>query len=394
MPSYARFEAKLSEIARAEGTRALEALSTPQGAQIAINGQRLLNFCSNDYLGLANHPEIVSALQEGARRYGAGAGAAALLSGYSEAHDALAETLARVTGRDRAVVFSSGYMANLGLLSGLISRDETVISDELNHASLIDGVRLSRAKNVRYPHGDMHALATALEGALPERTWVVTDGVFSMDGDLARLPQLAALAARHRAMLICDDAHGFGVLAGGRGILAHFGLNQDDVPLLMVTFGKALGTMGAAVIGPAVLIDNIIQRSRPFIYDTASSPALAFATTAAIHLATTDDQRHRQLIKNIEYFRAAAHVTGLPLSGSHTPIQPLWVGEGGAALKIAAGLREKGLYVRAIRPPTVPLGTARLRICISAVHESRHLDQLVDALAQYRTQFQLGKADA
>ncbi len=384
---FARFAESLALIAKDNRTRTLEINIAPQGAEIDIDNRRLVNFCSNDYLGLANHPLLIEALQEGARRYGVGAGAAALLSGYSEAHQRLAETLASVTNRERALVFSSGYMANLGLLSGLVARHDRILSDQLNHASLIDGVRLSRAENVRYAHGDTQALEAALISSVPDRTWVVTDGLFSMDGDFAPLPRIAALAARHQAILVCDDAHGFGVLGDGAGTVAHFKLKASDVPLLVVTFGKALGTAGAAVIGPSVLIENLLQSARTFIYDTAPSPALAHATSCALRLVTEDRSLRDRLFSNLAYFRAAVESIGIPLPSSETPIQPLLLGEGETALQVAAGLRAKGLYVRAIRPPTVPQGTARLRICISAAHEHRHIDRLIEGLRDYRALF-------
>jgi 8-amino-7-oxononanoate synthase len=384
---FARFAESLAAIARENKTRSLDVNQAPQGVEIEIDNRRLLNFCSNDYLGLANHPVLIEALQEGAHRYGVGSGAAALLSGYSEAHQELAEGLARVTKRERALIFSSGYMANLGVMSGLVARDEKVISDQLNHASLIDGVRLSKAENVRYAHGNMLQLEAALITATPAPTWVVTDGLFSMDGDLAQLPTIAVLAKRHEAILVCDDAHGFGVLGGGAGTVTHFNLQETDVPLLVVTFGKALGTVGAAVLGPAVLIESLLQNARTFIYDTAPSPAMSYATSRALRLVTEDASFRERLFSNIRYFHAALRATGIPVPSGEGPIQILLIGEEATALKVAAGLRAKGLYVRAIRPPTVPKGTARLRICISAAHERQHLDRLVEGLGGYRDLF-------
>lgn len=385
---FARFAESLAVSARENRTRSLEVNTAPQGAEINIDNRRLLNFCSNDYLGLANHPLLIQALHEGARRYGVGAGAAALLSGYSEAHHILAESLARVTNRGRALLFSSGYMANLGLLSGLVSRQDRILSDQLNHASLIDGARLSRAENLRYGHVDTNDLEAALRSSAPNQTWVVTDGLFSMDGDLAPLPKISALASRYQAILVCDDAHGFGVLGDGAGTVAHFKLKESEVPLLVVTFGKALGTAGAAVVGPHVLIESLLQSARTFIYDTALSPAMAHATTCALRLVIEDGSLRDRLFGNLMYFRAALESIGIPLPDSQSPIQPLLLGPGETALQVAAGLRAKGLYVRAIRPPTVPSGTARLRICISAIHQHQHIDRLMEGLADYRELFQ------
>jgi len=384
---FARFADSLAAIARDRRTRSLEINTLPQGVNIEIDGQCLLNFSSNDYLGLAADKRLVAALNEGARRYGVGSGAASLLSGYSKAHHALAEAIAAAMGRERALIFSSGYMANLGLLSGLVTRAEKVVCDELNHASLIDGIRLSRAESVRYPHADTLSLQRLLEDSIPDQTWVVTDGLFSMDGDLAPLAHIARLAAAHRAILVCDDAHGFGVLGNGRGTLAHFNLDEKDVPLVVVTFGKALGTAGAAVVGPSILIENLLQRARTFIYDTAMSPALAHATITSLKLVLEDHTLREQLITNIAYFRTALRHVGIPLSASTTAIQPLLIGDGESALRVAAGLRARALYVRAIRPPTVPTGTARLRICLSAAHTSPHIDRLVEGLAVHRQWF-------
>lgn len=383
-----RFQQQLRALEEAGLRRSLEANAATQGTSIQVGHETLLNFCSNDYLGLAAHPKICEALHEGATRYGVGSGAAALLSGHSVVHAELAEALAHATGRERALIFSSGYLANLGLFSGLVARTDTVISDSLNHASLIDGVRLSRAENRRYPHADMDAAAAVLEDTAHSPQWVVSDGLFSMDGDLAPLPQLATLALRHEAMLVCDDAHGFGVLGDGRGTVAHFGLNMKDVPLLVVTFGKALGTSGAAIAGPALLIEMLLQRARTFVFDTAPSPALMHATRVALAMTMNDEEGLRaRLLANVKRFKAWRQSAGLPVPVADTPIQPLWVGDEQRALSIAATLRAAGFYVRAIRPPTVPPGTARLRVCLSAAHKAEQIDALTDALQAHRDSF-------
>jgi 8-amino-7-oxononanoate synthase len=380
-----RFADRLSAYHEAKLARHLETNTTAQGVEIAINGQQLLNFCSNDYLGLANHPQLKAAVIEGVQRYGVGAGAAALLSGHSQAHEVLEEQLARFLNRERALLFSSGYLANLGVLSGLVTRHDTVFHDKLNHASLIDGVQLSGAKHVRYPHLDVLALQAKISKPANGHAWLITDGVFSMDGDLAPLTTLANLAIQHTAILVCDDAHGFGVLSDGMGTVGHFGLSEKEVPILIVTFGKALGTVGAAVIGPAVIIEMLIQAARPFIYDTALPPAFAHATTVALTMLREQPELRAKLFSNIRYFHDSLAANDLPIPRSVTPIQPIIIGDASAALLAAAELRTLGLYVRAVRPPTVPRGTARLRICLSAAHTTSQLDRLIDGLCAIRS---------
>lgn len=378
--AFARFATRLTKYQQANLTRTLEANAAPQGTEIEIRGQRLLNFCSNDYLGLANHPLVRAAAIDGVKRFGVGAGAAPLLSGYSHAHALLAEQLANFLKRERALLFSSGYLANLGVLAGLVARQDTIFHDKLNHASLIDGVRLSGATHVRFTHGNLESLDDKLAAVSIGQVWLVSDGVFSMDGDLAPLPALAALATKHRGILICDDAHGFGVLGNGAGTANHYGLDETNVPIVIVTFGKALGTVGAAVLGPAVIIENLIHAARTFIYDTALPPALAHATSTALTLVQSDPSICDRLFANIKYFQAALRAHDCPIPSSITPIQPLIVGDTNAALLTSARLRDKGLYVRAVRPPTVPKGTARLRICLSAAHTTAHIDRLIDSL--------------
>lgn len=351
----------------------------PAGPESRLDGRGLLAFCSNDYLGLANHPRLAQALIEGARRWGTGSGAAHLVSGHSAAHHALEEELAEFTGRPRALLFSTGYMANLGVISALAGRGDTVFEDRLNHASLLDGGLASGARLRRYPHGDVTALRAQL-GEARGRKLVVTDGVFSMDGDLAPLPQLAAL---DDAWLMVDDAHGFGVLGkGGRGSPEHFGLEADRVPILMATLGKALGTFGAFVAGEQDLIETLIQRARTYIYTTAPPPALAEASRAALQLVTSEAWRRELLFERVAQFRRGGEQLGLPLMASPTPIQPLALGSAARALAAARGLEERGILVTAIRPPTVPAGTARLRVTLSAVHDAGQVERLLDALEQ------------
>jgi 8-amino-7-oxononanoate synthase len=342
----------------------------------------MIAFCSNDYLGLAGHPEVVAALKRGADRYGAGSGAAHLVTGHSAAHHALEEELADFAGRPRALLFSTGYMANLGVTSALTGRGDQVFQDRLNHASLLDGALLSRAKLRRYPHADARALAGLLGASGAGARLVATDGVFSMDGDLAPLPELAAAAKQAKAWLMVDDAHGLGVIGGeGRGSLEHWGLGSDEVPILVGTLGKALGTFGAFVAGSGELIETLIQRARSYIYTTAPPPAVAAATQASLRIARRESWRRERLESLVGRFRAGAAQLGLPLMESATPIQPLIAGSAERALDWSRTLEASGVLVSAIRPPTVPEGSARLRITFSAAHEEADLDRLLDALA-------------
>lgn len=373
---------KLAEIERQGLYRRRRGLDTPQGAEVVCDGRRLANFCSNDYLGLASHPEAIAALQRGAADWGVGSGAAHLVCGHSRAHHALEEELADFTGRERALLFSTGYMANLGVISALAGRGDTVYEDRLNHASLLDGALLSGARLKRYAHADPASLRAQLAEAVPKTRIIATDGVFSMDGDVAPLPALAHLAREQGAWLMVDDAHGLGVVgAGGRGALAHYGLDQDDVPILVGTLGKAFGSFGAFVAGCSELIEFLIQRARTFIYTTALPPALAEATRVSLRLARQDTWRRDRLKGLIRRFRAGAEQLGLPLMVSETPIQPVLLGSNEAAVEASRKLLEAGFWVSAIRPPTVPAGTARLRITLTAAHTDAQVDGLLDALA-------------
>ena len=348
-----------------------------------------LDFCSNDYLGLAKHPQVAQAMAEAALRDGFGARASHLVNGHCHEHDALEQELAEFTGRERALVFSTGYMANLGVLAALADRDDLVLEDRLNHASLIDGGLLARTRSFqRYRHADAadatsalakhYAAATAGAGAV-----LVTDGVFSMDGDIAPLPALAAAARTHEAWLVVDDAHGIGVLGErGAGCCEFFGLDASAVPVLIGTFGKALGGFGAFVAGDAQLIEWLIQRARTYIYTTALPPAVASATRTALRVMQREDWRRRKLHELIDHFRDGARRRGLPLADSPTAIQPVILGSSGRALAASTALRESGYRVTAIRPPTVPQGSARLRVTLSASHEAAQIDGLLDALVQ------------
>ncbi|HTO20005.1 MAG TPA: 8-amino-7-oxononanoate synthase [Pseudomonas sp.] len=356
-------------------------LQSPQGPEVLVDGRRLLAFCSNDYLGLASHPEVIRALREGAERWGVGGGASHLVIGHSGPHHQLEEALAAFTGRPRALLFSTGYMANLAAVTALVGRGDTVLQDRLNHASLLDAGLLSGARFSRYLHNDAASLAARLDKAEGD-TLVVSDGVFSMDGDLADLPALSAAARARDAWLMVDDAHGFGVLgASGGGCVEHFGLGMSEVPVLVGTLGKAFGTAGAFVAGSEELIETLIQFARPYIYTTSQPPAVACATLQSLRLLREEGWRREHLQRLIARFREGATALGLTLMDSPTPIQPLLVGDSGRAMRLSARLRERGLLVGAIRPPTVPAGTARLRITLTAAHDEAQVDRLLDGLA-------------
>ncbi|HKT32913.1 MAG TPA: 8-amino-7-oxononanoate synthase [Gammaproteobacteria bacterium] len=354
----------------------------PQGAEIAINGRRLLNFSSNDYLGLATNPVLAQAARLGLDQYGTGSGAAHLVTGHTRAHHALEEELAEFLQRPRALLFSSGYLANLGVAGALVKRGDLVVEDRLNHASLLDAGMLSGARFTRYAHADAVALHRRLTMSA-RRTLVMTDSVFSMDGDLAPLPAVARECGRAQAILMVDDAHGFGVLGvHGRGTLEHHGLGMEEVPVLMATLGKALGTFGACVAGSEALVETLIQHARTYIYTTAPPAAWAEATRAALRLVRTESWRREKLHALIARFRAGAAALGLPLLESRTAIQPLMIGDAARALGVSDALAARGILAVAIRPPTVPAGRARLRLTLTAAHSDAQVDQLLDALAQ------------
>ena len=350
------------------------------------DGQPLLAFCSNDYLGLASHPAIVEALQEGAARYGAGSGASHLISGHGLAHAKLEEELAAFMAphleAPRALLFSTGYMANLAVLSVLGGRDAELFSEALNHASLIDGARLSRAEVKVYAHGDIDALEALLRASRAQTRVVVTDSVFSMDGDIAPLPQLLALCERHGAWLVVDDAHGFGMLgAHGRGALEHFNLRSPQL-VYVGTLGKAAGVSGAFVAAHDTVIEWLVQRARPYIYTTASPPALAHALSASLALIAGEEgaARRAHLHTLVAGFRAALRLRRWRLMPSDTAIQPVCIGASGTALAASAALQRGGFWVPAIRPPTVPRDTARLRVTFSAAHALEDMQRLAHAL--------------
>ena len=358
-------------------------VESPQGAEIIVDGQQLLNFCSNDYLGLAAHPKLIEALKRGANNYGVGSGAAHLVTGHSHAHHALEEELAEFTGRERALLFSTGFMANLGTVTALIGSGDAVFEDRLNHASLIDAGLLSRARLTRYTHADPAALEKRLLNSKGSRKLVLTDGVFSMDGDIAPLPALTDAAAKHEAWLMVDDAHGLGVVGdGGRGTLSHYQLGSEKVPILMGTLGKALGTFGAFVAGSEELIETLIQQARSYIYTTALPPAVAEATRESLRLIEQENWRREHLHALIAQFRKGATELGLPLMESPTAIQPLLLGSAEKALAASEALHKEGILISAIRPPTVPEGSSRLRITLTAAHSEEQVNLLLDTLSR------------
>ena len=357
-------------------------LQSPQGTEVVVGGRPLLSFCSNDYLGLCNHPRLVQALCEAAGQAGAGSGASHLVSGHHRIHHELEEQLAAFCRRPRAVLFSSGYLANLGVMTALLKPGDQVFEDRLNHASLLDGGLLSRARLHRFAHGDVADLTARLERC-PEGglRLIAVDGVFSMDGDLAPLPELAAVAARHDAWLMVDEAHALGCLGpDGRGLTASHGLDETQVPILMGTLGKALGGMGAFVAGSELLVESLIQFARSYIYTTALPPAMAAVAGAALKVLSEEGWRRERLAERIDYFRSRAGRLGLPLGSSTTAIQPLLLGDAAAAVRLSGELEKAGILVPAIRPPTVLAGTARLRISLSAAHTEQQLDFLLQAL--------------
>ncbi len=363
-------------------------LDSAQGAHVLVGGDQLLNFCSNDYLGLANHPHLKMAMKQAVDTYGVGSGASHLVCGHSYEHHALEEELAAFVGRDRALLFSSGYMANLGTINALVGAGDGVFEDKLNHASLLDGGLLSGARFQRFLHNNVDDLQRKLQRADVARQLIVVDGVFSMDGDTAPLPELADLAQQQNAWLMVDDAHGFGVLGEtGAGVAQQFGLTQEDVPILMGTLGKAAGSYGAFVAGSDTLIETLIQEARPYIYTTAMPASVAAASRAALQVLRDECWRREHLQQLIAQFRDGAQQLGLSLLPSQTAIQPLLLGSAERTMAVATALRENGFWVGAIRPPTVAKGTSRLRITLSAVHTFEQIEQLLQCLQRVIAEF-------
>ncbi|QIO89897.1 8-amino-7-oxononanoate synthase [Stenotrophomonas rhizophila] len=356
------------------------------GVRLEIDGQWLTGFCSNDYLGLSQQFGVVSALQDAAAREGAGATASHLVCGHHALHDALEREMAEWLGYPRALLFGSGFAANLAVQQALLSEEDDVcVQDRLNHASLLDATRLAGCRLRRYPHMDAEGAMRQLKHAPEGAAMLATDGVFSMDGDLAPLRSLSLVARMQGAMLYVDDAHGVGVIGQhGRGCVAEAGLGVDDVPLQLATFGKALGGSGAVVLGDEAMIQHLAETARPYIYTTAVPPAQAAATLAAVKLARRDDWRREKLAELVGVFRAGARQHGLDLMASDTPIQPLLCGAEATVMAMSAALETSGFLVTAIRPPTVPEGKARLRVTLSALHTPAQVRALIDAIAHAR----------
>ena len=367
--------------------RQLKTLSAAPTPLAEVDGRQLLAFSSNDYLGLASHPHVIAAQQAGAA-LGAGATASHLVNGHLRIHAQLQVKIAAVTGREAALVFSSGYMANVGTICALVARGDTIISDKLNHASLIDGARLSRADSLRFGHNDLEGLERQLRRAAKStgNILVAVDGVYSMDGDCAPLAEIAVLCREHGAWLMVDEAHGFGVMGSedfpAAGSVAQAGLSQDEAPVVMGTLGKAAGNAGAFIAGSRELVDYLVQFARPYIYTTGMPPAVAAGALAALELMEREPEHRRQLQRNIDCFRSGAKALGLPLTESASAIQPVLLGCEDRVMRAAAALQHRGFLVGAIRPPTVPAGTARLRITLSAGHSETQIDELLKALAE------------
>ncbi|NNG24940.1 8-amino-7-oxononanoate synthase [Telluria aromaticivorans] len=387
MNLIAAIDRKLATLAAHSLTRRLRVADSACAPRQVVDGRPMLAFCSNDYLGLAAHPLVIEALREGASRYGAGSGASHLVSGHSRAHALLEERLAEWMSphieKARALYLCTGYMANLAILTALgADLDAMIFSEALNHASLIDGARLAKAGVTVYPHGDVEALDKLLAASSASTKIVVTDSVFSMDGNLAPLPELLALCERHGAWLVVDDAHGFGVLGqNGRGALEHFELRSPNL-VYMGTLGKAAGVGGAFIAAHASVIELLVQRSRPYIYTTAAPPALAHALQASLDIIGGPEgmQRRAHLAALVDSLQGALRLKRWQLAASSTAIQPIIIGSNEDALRAAAGLHEQGLWVPAIRPPTVAAGTARLRVTLSAAHTFEEVALLAGAL--------------
>ena len=379
--SFDQLDAELSARKEQSLYRVRRMLESPQGPEVRVDGKPYLAFCSNDYLGLANHPEVIRALQQGADEYGVGGGASHLVNGHSMAHHALEEALAEFTGRPRALLFSTGYMANIGAVNGLLDKRDAVFQDRINHASLLDAGLLSGARFQRYLHNDAESLAQKLSRSEARRKLVVTDGVFSMDGDIADLPALCTQARAENAWVMVDDAHGFGCLGeNGGGCVEHFGLGQNDVQVLVGTLGKAFGTAGAFVAGSEALIETLVQHARTYIYTTSMPPAVAVATMTSLKILQEETWRREKLAALIQQFRSGCEQLGLELMDSPTPIQPIMVGDSAEALRMSAAIEAEGIFISAIRPPTVPQGGARLRVTFTATHTEAQVTRLLDVL--------------
>ena len=376
-------QSRLDDLRRRDMFRTRRSLEGPQGREVLVDGRPLINFCSNDYLGLAGDPRIADALKRGVDRWGTGTGASHLICGHTAAHEELEQALAEFAGRPRALLYGSGYAANVGVINALLSVGDFVFEDRLNHASLLDGGWISRATFSWFEHRDTADLDAKLAAIRhePTRKLIVSDGTFSMDGDPCRLDELVALAKRHGAWTMIDDAHGMGVYgANGVGLVDPARYSTTDVPLLVGTLGKAFGTAGAFVAGEEPLVEFLIQRSRNYIFTTAMPSALAVATLKSLAIATAEPERREHLATLIARFQDGTRDLGLKLMPSTSPIQPIIVGDPARVLALSRALEERGFLIGAIRPPTVPEGTSRLRVTLTAAHQASDVDRLLEAL--------------
>ncbi len=381
------YNAHLSELAQADQLRVRRIVDGPQDASMVVDGRRVLNYASNDYLGLANHPKVVEAAMRALKRYGLGAASSHMVSGHMRAHHELEENLADYLSLPKALLFSSGYAANIGILTSLAGRGDTIYADKLNHACLNDGALLSRANFKRYPHADLAKLDRLL-AATPDggRKLIVTDAVFSMDGDIAPVPELLALAERYDALLVLDDAHGFGVLGyRGKGVLEHFNVKSERI-VYMATLGKAAGGYGAFVAGHEDIVEWILQSARSYIFTTATPPAIAAAMQASLTIMREERERLTHLRTLIDFFGDSMKLQYAKTPYSQTAIQPIIIGGNADTLAFAENLRDRHMFVPAIRPPTVPIGTARLRVSLNANHTAEDLLDLITAITDLEVQ--------
>jgi len=378
-----RVSLELADLTAKKLLRTLDIRESRQGEKIIIDGRKLINFCSNDYLGMASDAKIIKRVTAEVKKYGVGSGSASLLSGRSSLHAELEDKLARFAGTESALIFSSGYLANTGAIPSLLRKTDFIFHDRLNHASLIDGVLASNAGHKRYPHGQVPDLSLPILGE-SEVKMLVTESVFSMDGDLVDLCSLASTALENDSILYVDDAHGFGIIGNGRGAAGILGHKHQVPPavLIMVPFGKALGSMGAALLGPQRAIDLLIQKARTYVYDTALPPVCVAAALQALELLENGAGKRESLSTNISFFRQQADKAEIPLQNSASPIQPIILGGEEKALFVSKYLAQSGFYVRAIRPPTVPVGTSRIRLTITAGHNKTQILSVIKAIKE------------